>query len=181
MPYAATFQQNVFSLVAWIFVQDHWNPHPLVDAPGVAMPLIAILGLAACSWLIGVVRKGSARDNESLTWSFASVLGVLFAPRVGDYHYALLLIPIFVCFDRLWSATAGRGDLILFGAALLLLSAKIPYTTDVFQKTWLGVLGFPRVFGAFLILLLLARFTRPFPHDQMIAPPLSGPLSRIMT
>src|SRR5262249_21863821 len=143
-----------------------WNINPLVHASWIATPAAAALGFLSLWWLRRVA--GSVYG-----WCCAAVLGVLFSPRVGDYHYSLLLIPVVVCCVRLW-VSCSKTDLLLFGGALLLLSTKIPYNSDIFQKTWLGVFGFPRVYGALLILFLLTRLHRtPPPVQSSVVQPSS--------
>lgn len=157
MPPAATFRQNIQSLVSWIFLRDQWNPHPLFNMPEVIRPLLLTLFIGA---LIVLYRLAKDRDRRSpLPLMVAIIIGVLTAPILYDYHYTLLLPAIFLCYRYLSYGTDSTNSLI-FGIALLLLSPKIPYHISLFQDSWMGILGFPRVYGSVLLLWLFARISK---------------------
>jgi len=91
-----------------------------------------------------------------LSFGVVIILGVLTAPRPFDYHYIFVLIPILACY-RYLSASISRSEITAFAVMPLLLSIKIPYYEEVFQRTWLGLAAFPRVYGGLILLWLLYR------------------------
>ena len=152
---AATFQQNIQSLVSWVFVQDRWNSHPILLMPGIAGPLVLVLVTGGVFILYRfAVWAGSV--NSPLPLAAAVIVGVLTAPILFDYHYTLILPSIVIAY-RYFPSPARAFDYILFGLSLLLLTPKIPYHTSFFQDSWIGILGFPRIHGSILLLWLLAR------------------------
>jgi len=64
-------------------------------------------------------------------------------------------------------------ELTAFAVMLLLLSVKIPYYDGVFQKTLLGLAGFPRVYGGLALLWLIYRLTK----ERVPAPAMDSPVS----
>ncbi len=154
-PYAGTFQQNIQSLIAHTFSTDKWNASPLINSPEIVQPLIWISAALAIVLLLLFVRN---LQQKTITFSFcgALIIGVLFSPRLADYHYILLLIPIVVMFKE-FASISTAFQRIMFGIMLFLLSVKIPYHYSVFQNTWLGIFGFPRICGAVILLWITFR------------------------
>jgi hypothetical protein len=155
VPPSATFQQNVQSLVSWFFVEDQFNPNPMFNSPSIVRPLLFVIMVSGIAGLYWFTRKRTFADR-SIPFMVASIISVLTAPLLYDYHYVLFLIPIIACYRQL-SLSATKSEFIGFGISLLLLSTKIPYYYPIFQNTWLGILGFPRVYGAVILAWLFYR------------------------
>ena len=155
---AATFQQNIQSLVSWVFVQDRWNSHPILLTPGIAGPLVLALVTGGVFILYRFAVWARSVDSP-LPLAAAIIVGVLTAPILFDYHYTLILPSIVIAY-RYFPSPARAFDYILFGFSLLLLTPKIPYHTSFFQDSWIGIFGFPRVYGSVLLLWLLSRGMR---------------------
>jgi hypothetical protein len=155
-PISATYQQNIQSFIAWFFVKDKWNVHPFFELPFIAQPLIAIFMISGVVFLYRLAKQ--SRDIQ-LPFMFAIILGVLTVPFIYDYHYVFLFLPIVACYKQL-SEYVTTTETIIFGAATFLLTVKIPYDYPVFQNTWMGIFGFPRVCGAMMIIWLLFRIMK---------------------
>jgi glycosyl transferase family 87 len=148
MPASATFQQTIGSFFSWFLARDEWHPHPWFDLPFLVRPLIT-LSLAAGLWLL--VRICRIRSGLEEPFAAAIIMSVLTAPLLFDYHYVLLLIPILICYKYVSGLPAGPAS-VAFGMALFLLVPKIPYYDSAFQNSWLGIFGFPRVYGALILI-----------------------------
>ncbi len=164
-PLAVTFQQNVQSCIAF-FVQR-------VIHNGVLSPVdnSVIFSIVGALFIGGIgITLWCARGSEGLSplipLSAAVIVGVFFSPQLFDYHYTFFLIPVFGCYKELCK-TAGRTALGIFAIALFLLSVKIPYYYPIFQTTWLGYLGFPRIYGGLLLLILMVQMTNRNVHPSM--------------
>lgn len=158
MPASATFQQTIGSCLSWLMVHDQWNSHPLFDLPSIVRPLMALFLVAGIALLYRLSRPAMGAPLD-IQFSAAIILGVLTAPLLFDYHYVFLLIPTLVCYNRLSGDLRDIGT-AAFALSLLLLVPKIPYFNAVFQNTWLGILGFPRVYGALFLLWILLKIAK---------------------
>jgi hypothetical protein len=159
IPASATYQQTVGSFFSWFLARDEWHPHPWFDLPFLVRPLIALSLAAGLLLLVRMVRSG---ERTALRQSFAAamILSVVTAPLLFDYHYLLLLVPVLICYKALSGPSPSRGR-TAFALALLLLVPKIPYYNDMFQSTWLGIFGFPRLYGALILLWIISRSPAP--------------------
>ena len=134
-----------------------WNPGPLVDAPLLAWLLAAVVGLGALTvtWLL-------ARSTTlALAFAASATLSVLLFPSAEDYHYVLMLIPLFVLCSRWSRAQPLLSGLGLLAAALIVL--PLPYKQPALSEGWLSLLAYPRLYGGWLVwalLVVLMRETR---------------------
>jgi hypothetical protein len=165
MPDPETYQQTVGSFLSWILLHDRWNAHPGFDSPLLIVPFVAAFLIAGIVLLYRLSRR-SSRAGLDLSIGVAIILGVLTAPRLFDYHYVFVLIPVMACYRAL-SGPASRLEIIGFALMLLLLSVKFPYYDQVFQKTWLGLAAFPRVYGGLILLWLLYRRAKAAPQPAL--------------
>ncbi len=167
MPDPETYQQTLGSFLAWVMVHDRWNAQPGFDTPFLVLPFVAAFLIAGIVLLYRLLRQ-SSRLRMDLSFGVAIILGVLTAPRLFDYHYIFVLIPILACY-RYLSRPASRLEITAFAIMLLLLSVKIPYYDEMFQKTWLGLAAFPRVYGGLILMWLLYRITKVTARPMIVA------------
>ena len=154
-PIAVTFQQNIQSFIGFFFLNYSLHGTPIVHWANMVQPVIGascIIGISIVFWL----SRNSSHASIAIPFSSAVIIGVMFAPRLFDYHYSFFLIPFLVCYKEL-SHAATKRELAGFGVSLFLLSTKIPYYYSIFQNTWLGIFGFPRIYGGVILLWLLYR------------------------
>jgi hypothetical protein len=153
---AVTFQQNIQSFTGFLVEKAGGNSHSTI-----IVSVIIIFLFCATVAILYILSKRMPAWRLEIPFSFAAIGGVLFAPQLFDYHYSLLLIPIVIILVELSHAQT-KFELIGFGFALFLLSAKIPYYYPIFQNTWLWIAGFPRIYGAIILLWLLIRIAVRF-------------------
>jgi hypothetical protein len=168
IPASATYQQTVGSFFSWFLVRDEWHSHPWLELPGLVRPLMACFLAAGILLLVRAVRA-CGRGGLDLPFATGMILSVVTAPLLFDYHYVLLLIPLLICYKSL-SGSLQAGGVAAFGAALLLLVPKIPYYDPMFQNSWLGIAGFPRLYGALVLLWIMFLTGRRDPATAVEAP-----------
>lgn len=151
---SVTAYQTIHSFFHHFFVLDgQWNPAPLVNLPllGKSMTIIFTLIILNVALIIAIKSKKS----ELVFGSFI-IVGIILSPPSIDYHYMLMLIPIFILFDWLiknpsvflWS---------LFAISYLLIAASLPYISPKITGGIWAVFAYPKLYGALGLLVLSIR------------------------
>jgi len=141
---SSPLQQNVVGFVGTI-------TDIAAGTSGVTGVISAGLIAGSAGILFWFSRRPDSGDIRT-PFGIAVILSLLFSPVIADYHYALLLLPLFFLYDRL-SHGFSNAQLAMLAVAMFLLSAKLPLTSGV-RGTVEDLLAFPRVYGSLLLLVL---------------------------
>ena len=100
------------------------------------------------------------------------------APLGEGYHYALALPSLLVGAWWAWRSGDWRSteSWMLWGAlalAALLMAAPLPYQSPVLAVSWLALLAYPRVYGAYLLWLVLAFMLKQAKELPVVSSQLS--------
>ena len=95
-------------------------------------------------------RPGSG--DIRVPFGIAVILGLLCSPIIADYHYMLLLLPVFFLYDQLRHGFS-KAQLSVFAVALFFVATRLPLTSGA-RGTLANLLAFPRVYGSLLLLIL---------------------------
>ncbi len=145
----ATAYQTTRSLLCHLFVFDPtWSRSPLVDWPWLATSLFLGLALATLA-----LNFKLSRHQQHLALIASVAWGVIFAPLGEEYHHTVMLIPLGWLVLH-WS-TLTKLSQIIFLAALGLYLIPLPANPMQWQNGGWVLLAYPRLYGAWLILLLL--------------------------
>ena len=157
------FQQNIPGFVSYLM--------GLVSSG----PLFALIGYLLAGGLgIGVLywfTKQQTGARSQIPFMAALILGLLFSPIIGDYHFLLLLIPIVFLYSSFRQQISGV-DLAIFAASIFLVSANISFVPSSMYSA-VGLFAFPRVYGSVLLLYLLYRKTVEQSPATEIIPPVA--------
>jgi hypothetical protein len=153
-----SFFQHMFS------GDPQWNPVPLFQLPWLATLLTALVTLGV---LVFTIFKSRTAPLD-LAFSSGLILSVILFPIAEEYHYSLVLFPLAVMAARLVLGPFTWTSLILFAISLILIAAPLPYTSPSLNEGWLALLGYPRLYGGWLLWFLLIRQMLP----QESFPPL---------
>ncbi|MBE7553572.1 MAG: DUF2029 domain-containing protein [Anaerolineales bacterium] len=150
----ATAYQTTRSLLCQLFVfAPPWSQSPVINLPWLAPTFL--IGLAAFTLLANfrlACRDSSVALTAMITW------GVIFAPLGEGYHHTVMLIPLSWLAIH-WSALDWFSRFGVLAAACLYLIPFAPYPPDRQNGGWM-LLAYPRLYGAWLTLLLLYRQSR---------------------
>jgi hypothetical protein len=155
-----TAYQTTTSLFGHLLIYDlQWNPTPAVDAPLLARALtmaIMLLTLALSAYWGRL--NDSRREVRVLTLALFISLNVTSAPFGEDYHYVLVLPALLVAAWWTWQSVNTQSWMTwgMLALAALLLAAPLPYKLPALEMGWLALLAYPRVYGAYLLWLVLA-------------------------
>jgi hypothetical protein len=121
-----------------------WNHEPLID-----LPLIGKLLTIVFSILILVITIISTYNSKKSDLAFGAfiIAGIILNPASIDYHYMLMLIPIFILVDWLRknpSTTLWTLFLICFASIALNLPNISPKITG---GIW-AFFAYPKLYGA---------------------------------
>jgi len=156
-----TAYQTTRSLLCHVFEPTVvWTTVPTLDPPMVARIAFLTLALTTLAGLLLLAaRNATAAFVGIATW------GVLFAPLGETHHHVVVLVPLTWLLvqndNRGWFR---RGALM---AATVLYLLPWPIHHPQLQVGWLAVFAYPRVFAAWLVLVLLL--------DRLRAPPCPNP------
>lgn len=154
----ATAYQTTRSLLCRLFARDPaWNPSPLFELPWLAPLLLAGLALLSLGLIFKLADRSSAPALlAAITW------GVLFAPLGEEYHHAVVLLPLAWLLLHWWSGQSMGwwNRLILVVAVALYLLPLAPNRPEL-QSGWPVLLAYPRLYAAWLALILLLQSPVP--------------------
>jgi hypothetical protein len=145
---AAAYQTTRSLLCQFFVFAPPWSRSPLINLPWLA-PIffisLAALTLLANFWL--------ARRDPTPALAAMIAWGVIFAPLGEQYHHTVMLIPLgWLVIHR---ATLTQLGQIILLAALGLYLIPLPVNPIPWQNGLWVLLAYPRLYGAWLILLLL--------------------------
>lgn len=142
--------QTTRSLLCQLFVfEPTWSKSPVINLPWLASFILiglAVLTLLANFWL--------ARRDPTLALTAMIAWGVIFAPLGEAYHHTVMLIPLSWLVSH-WPALDRFNRFGLLAAACLYFIPFAP-PPDWQSGGWV-LLAYPRLYGAWLTLLLLYR------------------------
>ena len=149
-----TAYQTVTSMMGHLFCFDPpWSRALVVNAPAVArwstgLVMVAALGISA------LIQRLSAPSAWARVLSLAMIasLNVTMAPVAENYHYVLVLPSLGVAIA--WAIERGGSPttVAFLAVVVALLSTPLHYlTSPALEVGWLGLLAYPRVYGALLL------------------------------
>jgi hypothetical protein len=181
-PYiSVTAYQTLHGFFSHLFRYDPtWNLHPIADMGGLAdilntiSTLLILIVTGSSLWRFRNRQKvgwdqqiwgGSVRGLQgivALTLSLATIL----APAAEEYHFTLLLVPLFVS-AKLWLENKAHrtSDLVLWLLSLLLLGVTWPYKKWA-ADGWQALVAYPRLYGALILWFLLLKLVVATAHEQ---------------
>ncbi len=130
--------------VIFLILNQQWNPEPVINLPVLGRVLST---LSIMIVLIIISFKAYQLKKSDLAFGAFVVAGLILSPVSLDYHYTIILLPIFILIKWIlknqsrivWAA------LILF---IILIAAYIPYTSTKVSDGWLAIFAFPKLYGA---------------------------------
>jgi len=128
----------------FLTLNQQWNPEPVINLPALGKILSTLTILIV---LILISFKAYYLKKSDLAFGAFVVAGLIISPASLDYHYTIILLPIFILLKWnlknqskiVWSA------LILF---IILIAAYIPYTSPKVTNGWLAIFAYPKLYGA---------------------------------
>ena len=126
------------------------NPAPLWNVPTLARFLYIAFGIVA----VGVSLFRTRAQSFRIAFAIFLTLSVIFSPVAEEYHFVLLILPMFVFAANLSRATHTLV-LALFCVALLLLGLPLDYKNPGLAQGTLAFLAYPRLYGAWLLWAIL--------------------------
>ncbi len=96
---SVTAYQTIHSFFHHLFVlNEQWNPAPLINLPvlGKSLTIVFSTLILFITLIIAIKQKKS-----DLIFGSFIIVGVILSPPSIDYHYILMLIPIFILFNWL--------------------------------------------------------------------------------
>jgi Glycosyltransferase family 87 len=151
---SVTAYQTIHSYFHHFFVLDEqWNPAPLINLPYLGKSLTIFFSTLIL--IITIIIAFKSKKSELIFGSFI-IVGIILSPPSIDYHYMLMLIPIFILFDWLiknpsivlWS---------LFAIAYLLIATSLPYISQKITGGIWAVFAYPKLYGALGLWFLSLR------------------------
>jgi alpha-1,2-mannosyltransferase len=171
---ALTAYQTTASFFQHLFHFDReYNPAPLADAPLLAVALTLALSLAA----LGVTLWASRLTRVWLGFAALTILSVILFPRAEDYHFVLMILPVYVVVGDLLvrGATRWLWGIAMLGCALLWL--PLPFEHPALSRGAVALFAYPRLYGSWLLwLVLLVRMIRSSSMRLMTVEPSPIPL-----
>jgi hypothetical protein len=153
---SSVIQRNLVGLVGTIT--------DIAVGPTVALSAGLIAGSAG---ILFWFNRRTDPDDFRAPFGVAVILSLLCSPIIADYHYVLLLLPLFFLYDRLRHGFS-KAQLSMFAAALFLVSTRFPLTSGT-RGTLAGLLTFSRVYGSLLLLILFLIPFLPRSNRQSVA------------
>lgn len=130
---------------------QRWHP------PWLAVVFTAGVAVAA----LGLTLRRSRRSDFALAFAAAATLSVVLQPLAEEYHYTLLVLPLAVMAARVLRRPIVRADVAWLLLILSLLAIAWPYKLDGLTGSWAVLLGYPRLYGGWLLWAWLIRQMRP--------------------
>ncbi len=165
---AIAYQTTRSLLCRLLVFEPTWSPSPLFHLPWLSTLLLA--GLAAFTL---AVILGRANRQPLAALMAVIIWGVLFAPLGEQYHHTVMLIPL------TWLLVNGsaipRNGRIILALAVILYLIPLHWTTMVGSNGWLVWLAYPRLYGGWLLFILILKphlpgfnsFNRINQHDDI--------------
>ncbi|MGE5811819.1 MAG: glycosyltransferase family 87 protein [Ignavibacteria bacterium] len=151
---SVTAYQSVHSFFHHLFVFDQqWNPVPLINLPMLGKTMTISFTLI---FLIVTIIAAIKSKKEDLVFGSFVIAGIILSPLSIDYHYMLILIPIFILFNRLIK-NPSAALWILFVFSYLLIAASIPYISPKVTGGIWAVFAYPKLYGAVALWVLSLR------------------------
>jgi hypothetical protein len=149
--------QATFNFTQRMFVSAPGFPAALFPAPWLA----GILNLIVTALALGLSVWHARR--AALPFAFASgvTLSVILFPSALEYHYTLLLLPLGICFYRL-CASRTPLEVAWFTIVLALLYVPVNWNDARWDAPGATVLAYPRLYGGWLLWLLLLTRMREY-------------------
>ncbi len=122
------------------------NPAPLWNVPTLARFLYIVFGIVAVSASVWWTRARSIQ----IAFAVFLTLSIIFSPVAEEYHFVLLILPMFIFVANL-SRVTHPLVLALFCVALLLLGLPLDYKNPTLSQGALALLAYPRLYGAWLL------------------------------
>lgn len=161
-----TTYQTVRSLAGHLFFYDPtWNPAPMVRLPAI-VPFVAwspCLALLACSIRFQELDS-SLVERRALTLAMFTAPLAPMAP-IGEGHHYMLALPALVI-AWWWAAQVRPGFPFWIALTFSTLLVCVPlrcYQAPLFQRGWLALAAYPRVYGALALWALLLHALRRGP------------------
>ena len=157
---AVTAYQTWLSWCRHLFTFDaQWNPAPVGEMPALANWVYGLGAAGMVGLTVWLARRvtGSPTATEAigppdLLFAAAVILGLVLSPLSLDYHYSLLLLPVFILLQ--WSRQAQRPAWrvwLLLLLALVAVAADLPYRSPRLAEGWWALLAYPKLYGALLL------------------------------
>jgi hypothetical protein len=168
-----TAYQTTTSLVGHLLVYDaQWNPTPVADAPLLARALtLAVLLLTLALSAYWGRLNDPRREVRVLTLALFTSLIVTSAPFGEGYHYTLVLPALLAAAWWAWRSEGTRSWMIwgTLALAALLLTAPLPYKSPALAVGWPALLAYPRVYGAYLLWLVLVFMLKRVKESPVVS------------
>lgn len=162
--------QTTPSFFQHLFRPDaQWNPQPVWVLPA----WVARGGTLLVSALaVGALLWKDRRADRDLAFAAALTLGVVLLPFAEEYHYALLVLPFSVAIGRL-AQRPSRWAAVWLGVCLVLLAVPWPYKDPWLNLGWHAFLGYPRLYGGWLLWVWLMAALAPVVAAEAEGPALA--------
>jgi hypothetical protein len=153
---SVTAYQTVHSFFHHFFVFDaQWNPEPLIDLPLIGKSLTIVFSIIIL--VITIISTYNSKKSDLAFGAFI-IAGIILNPASIDYHYMLMLIPIFILVDWLRknpSTTIWTLFLICFAS----IAISLPYISPKITGGIWAVFAYPKLYGALGIWFLSLRIS----------------------
>lgn len=147
---SVTAYQTLTGFLQHLFRYDaRLNAFPVWDAPRLALALYLVLGVLMASASVYFTRA----FPKVRAFAVFVTLSVMLAPVAEEYHFVLLLLPVFVYAGTIRSLR--EKSFLIFLIALGLLALPFPYKAPQLAAGWSALLAYPRLYSALLLWGLL--------------------------
>ena len=151
---SVTAYQTIHSFFHHLFVFDmQWNPEPLIDLPLLGKSIKILFTLIIL--IVTIIAAIKSKRPELVFGSFI-IVGIILSPPSIDYHYMLMLIPIFILFNRLIK-NPSVGLWSLFAISYLLIATSLPYISPKITSGHWALFAYPKLYGALGLWFLTLR------------------------
>ena len=153
---SVTAYQTIHSFFQHFTIFNHqWNPTPIINLPilGKILSTLSIFIVLVYSSL-----KAHQSEKSDLAFGAFVVAGLIISPVSIDYHYTIIILPIFILLKQVLKNQSRivLAALILFTG---LIAAYIPYTSLKVTTGWLALFAYPKLYGAVGLWGLLMLYT----------------------
>lgn len=154
---SVTAYQTIHSFFHHLTVYNQqWNPEPVFNLPFLGKSLSIIVSL----FILTITAVSAYKfNNSNLSFGAFIIAGVILSPVSLDYHYVLLLIPVFILINWLRQ----NQSVILWTCFIIFfvfIAAEIPYTSPKVTGGVWAIFAYPKLYGAigFWGLTLMASY-----------------------